>query len=258
LKELSNKKKASRNRGFFFTLRNLLKEFFNLIKISVFNNQCLICESPLIFQDEKYICRECRKSIDAGIEKYNTCNKCSKRIRKGLDICGECDINPPIFERHISYSVYDERLRDLILKSKYKEVKPLLAITIKYYLKTFERFDNIKFDYILPVPMDMGRVRKYNHILAVATTMSKELKINLMKNNLTKIKETEAQAGLTMAKRLKNLNGAFKVMDSGILKNKTVLLIDDVYTTGTTVKKCSEELVKSGAIVYAITLARSI
>ena len=63
---------------------------------------------------------------------------------------------------------------------------------------------------------------------------------------------------LSMAKRLKNLNGAFKLINPDKLRNKTILLIDDVYTTGTTIKKCSEQCIKAGATVYAVTLARSV
>ncbi len=259
LKQLKNKdlkEKALGNRGFFFILRNSIFELIHLIKITLFENKCKLCENDLVFKEEKHICSDCLISIKQ--KPLNTCNRCGKSINRNLEICGECLINPPEYKKHLSFSTYEDRLRDLVLKSKYSMNEPLKAISIQYYIETFSKIHTIKFDYIIPVPMDKGRERKYDHVFEITKILSKKLNIELETDNLIKIKRTEPQAGLTMAKRLKNLNGAFKLNNPDKLSNKTVLLIDDVYTTGTTIKKCSAPLIKAGASVYAITLARSV
>ena len=256
LKQHTNKEKAPGDRGFFFIVKNFILEFINLFKLSLFENNCKICDNDLILQEEKHICIECLSSIKSRPEK--TCNRCGKEIRADLEICGECLINPPSFVRHLSYSTYKEKLRDLILKSKYSEVEPLKQLTIDYYIETYKKIGHIRFDLIIPVPMDHGRDRKYDHIFEIAKILSRKLKIKLEINNLIKTKKTEPQAGLTMTERLKNLNNAFKITNPDKLRNKTILLIDDIYTTGTTIKKCSKPMIKAGATVYAITLARSI
>jgi len=241
---------------FNIRLKDYYSRLIHLIKISLFENKCKLCDVPLVFEEEKHICNDCSKSI--VFNNFNICNRCGKRISRNLQLCGECMINPPSFVRHISFSTYEDKLRDLILKSKYREVKPLRDISINCYIEVFSHFNDINFDYIIPVPMDQGRARNYNHILEIAKVLAVRLRISLEADNLIKIKQTEPQAGLTMAKRLKNLNKAFKLKAPNRLKNKTIIIIDDVYTTGTTIKKCSEPLIRAGATVYAITLARSV
>ncbi len=256
MKKSSNKKEAPSNRGFFFIIKNSLQELINLIKISLFDIKCKICENDLVFKEEKHICNECYNSTKIG--DLPVCRKCGKKIRKDLELCGECLRNPPLYTRHLSFSTYEDKIRELILKSKYREVEPLKNITVKYYLETLKKIKSIKFDFIIPIPMDKSRDREYDHILEITKLLSNKLNINLEINNLIKKKQTEPQAGLSMAKRLKNLNGAFKLINPDKLRNKTILLIDDVYTTGTTIKKCSEPCIKAGATVYAVTLARSV
>ncbi len=237
-------------------IKKIFLELIHLIKITLFENKCKLCENDLVFKEEKHICSDC--SISIKKKPLNTCNQCGKSISRNLEICGECLVNPPIYIKHLSYSTYENRLRDLILRSKYRENEPLKAISIQYYIETFSKINTIKFDYVIPVPMDKGRDREYDHIFEITKILSKKLNIELEINNLVKTKQTEPQAGLTMAKRLKNLNGAFKLNNPEKIKSKTILLVDDVYTTGTTIKKCSAPLIKAGASVYAITLARSI
>ncbi len=87
--------------------------------------------------------------------------------------------------------------------------------------------------------------------------LSKYYDKKLSAKNLVKIKNTEKQSSLNYNKRIKNLNKAFIIKDPEVLTGKKILLIDDVYTTGTTVKKCSLLLKKYSKSIYVATLARS-
>jgi ComF family protein len=111
---------------------------------------------------------------------------------------------------------------------------------------------------MVPVPADRGRKRELNPILALCKRLSRNLGIPLMRKNLIKVKRTEPQVLLSQARRLKNLDGAFRLKDPAAVRKKRIVLVDDVYTTGTTIKKCTQLLKKAGADVVAITLARSI
>ena len=116
-------------------------------------------------------------------------------------------------------------------------------------------------DVIVPVPLHSTRLREreYNQSLLLAHRMSTYLKIPLNYTVLRRIRETPPQTSLTKHERLKNLRRSFVVKTPQSLKGKSILLVDDVYTTGTTVNECAKVLDKAGAEnVYVVTLARMI
>ncbi len=172
-------------------------------------------------------------------------------------LCGECLLNPPIFRKHVSYDKYGGILKKLILRYKYGNIESLKYLWVECYCTLFYAFYNESFDYIIPVPADHGRKREFAHILEVSKLLSSRLNIPILPNNLIKFKQTVPQAGLSRAKRLKNLDNAFKLTKPGIIKGKKILLIDDIYTTGTTIDRCTRLLVQNHAEVCAMTLARS-
>jgi ComF family protein len=167
-------------------------------------------------------------------------------------------VTPPLYRKHFSFSIYDGVLKDLILLFKYGEIKKLKNLIAAYYSEIFNKKICEEFDFLIPVPPDKNRKREFNPIFEIAKVLSKSINVRLLSNRLLKIKKTEPQAGLSRSKRLKNLDGAFVLKKPNRLKGKKVLLIDDVYTTGTTIKQCTKLLIKAGADVVAITLARSI
>lgn len=234
----------------------MIKELLSIVKVTVFQPRCKLCDNILVHRNEEIICNECKSKIKINLEPI--CEKCGKLLHIDGNLCGECLINPPIFRKHISYSIYEEEIKDLILLYKYLEIEKLKKLIASYYIELFYREVDEKFDLIIPVPSDDGRKREYDHILEVSKILSKELGIMLLPGNLKKIKKTLPQAGLSMKKRLNNLNGAFKLNDPVEVRNKKILLIDDVYTTGTTVKKCAGLMKRVKADVIVLTLARSV
>jgi len=234
----------------------VIAELLSIVKVSIFQPRCKLCDNILVSRDEKIICNECKSKIKINLEPV--CRKCGKLLNIDGDLCGECLINPPIFRKHISYSIYEGEIRDLILLYKYLEIEKLKKLIASCYIELFYKKVDEEFDFIIPVPSDDGRKREYDHILEVSKILSKELGIRLLPNNLIKIKRTLPQAGLSMRKRLNNLNKAFKLNDPVEISKKKILLIDDVYTTGTTVKKCAGLMKRVKADVIVLTLARSV
>lgn len=232
------------------------RELFNLIRVSVYKPGCVCCQSLLVFRDEHLVCRACRSKIQPFF--FPVCQYCCKTIREGSDLCGDCSIITPPYRKHVSYTRYDGVIKELIILFKFKNLDGLKVIFEDILVELFRVRLHEDFDWIVPVPADRGRKREINPNLMLSRSISKRLGIPLMARNLIKVKRTEPQVLLSQARRLRNLDGAFAVKRMSVFKNKKVLLLDDVYTTGTTIKKCAILLKKAGADVVAMTLARSV
>jgi ComF family protein len=153
---------------------------------------------------------------------------------------------------------YEGRLRDAILSLKYHKnlgmgnalSQPLIEII---------RTEKWKFDLVIPVPLSAQRhfERGYNQVSQLAFPISLCLGLHYRPAGLRRIRNTASQVGLTGDQRRRNVIGAFQA-DHGIVGGRSVLLVDDVTTTGTTLDECSLALVSAGVkTVYAITLARA-
>jgi competence protein ComFC len=115
------------------------------------------------------------------------------------------------------------------------------------------------YDVILPVPLHNSRKRKrgYNQAEVLSEIVSTFLGKPLLPKVLIKTKNTPPQSGLNKRERSENLKGSFAVTESSLIRGKSVLLVDDVMTTGATIEECSKTLLKHGSEkVYAFTLAR--
>ncbi|MCP5046888.1 MAG: ComF family protein [bacterium] len=240
-------------------LPSLYNEFKRIVQLSLFLSQCRGCGNDLVFREESIICRECKGQITLNHDP--ACSLCGRIMTEQNPQCGECLIQPPPFRKHTSYARYRDLLRELILAYKYGGIEKLKHLFIEYYIRLFNQRirdpESKLFDYIVPVPPDKSRKREFDPILQLAKGLSKELKIPLLPHRLIKIKKTLPQAGLSRAKRLKNLDGAFQLNEPHLIEDKKVLLIDDVYTTGTTMTQCARLLSRQNADVTAMTLGRS-
>jgi len=237
-------------------LFSAFQELFNLVRVSVYQHRCICCQDLLVFKEEQHICRSCRSQIQPFF--FPVCRLCGKSINENGEICGECSINPPPFRKHASYTRYEGVIKELIIYYKFKGIQGLKVLFENLLAELFNSQITGHFDWMVPVPADRGRKRELNPILALCKRLSGNLGIPLMRKNLIKVKKTEPQVLLSQARRLKNLDGAFQLKDPAAVKKKRIVLVDDVYTTGTTIKKCAQLLKKAGADVVAITLARSI
>ena len=121
--------------------------------------------------------------------------------------------------------------------------------------------ETVHVDVIIPVPLSLARLRnrEYNQSLLLADRLSQARNIPFSYDNLVRTRETAPQTELSRAVRLKNLRRAFAVRRPADITGQRILLVDDVFTTGTTVNECAKALRKAGAAdVYVCTLARTI
>lgn len=130
---------------------------------------------------------------------------------------------------------------------------------MKKYINDF----NCKIDYIVSVPMHLSKLRKrgYNQSFLLANDLAKITGIDFIKDLLIKVKNTKRQVGLNISKRKTNLKDSFSVKDKykDIIRGKNILIIDDVFTTGSTINECARILKIYGKVdkVMSLTVAKT-
>ena len=157
---------------------------------------------------------------------------------------------------------YEGVLRLAIHQFKYND-RPQLARPLGLRLAAFARasapdLNGLRFDALLPVPIHAVRRRQrgYNQSERLARVLAGELGLMLLPDALVRTRATRPQVGLTAEERRTNLAGAFAVRRPEAVRGKTLLLIDDVVTTGSSLYECTIALKAYGAkAVYALTLA---
>lgn len=175
-------------------------------------------------------------------------------------LCTSCLDHRPPFESHRSALTYNEASRSLILGFKHADKTHAVQVFVPWLRRAGSEILQDA-DYLLPVPLHYWRLvsRRYNQSALIAQALGKEAEIPALLDVLKRVRATPSQGTLTAKERFKNVKRAFAVDDkkAALIKGKTIVLIDDVYTTGATLKECTKSLLKAGAKnVHALTLAR--
>lgn len=212
----------------------------------------LYCLAQLIYSgDERcVICNEYSE------ESEPLCTSCRKKLRH----CVEGFYIGTSEEKYFVWSVfyYSNIVKELIIRLKYKSDFICGEILAKYMLESVKDI-GLQFDLIAYVPMTKSALknRGYNQSEFLAKYLSRFLDIPVI-GNLIKIMDTKDQIGLNGDERWNNMKTCFKVVENKYIKNKNILLIDDVVTTGATAFHCAQNLRKSGnSKVYILTIAKS-
>ena len=190
--------------------------------------------------------------ICGKIEPEWICNKGSYLLRKEAEAecgCIENFNNQESFSELLYLFNYKGIIRDLILKFKFQSCPYVSKVFVNFLLKNEKIFQKIeKYDTIIPVPISKERKKErgYNQSLVFARELCKYLEnVVLIDNCLYKIKNTVPQSTLTKQQREENIKNAYELKNKQIIKNKKILLIDDIYTTGNTVNECAK-ILKAG------------
>ncbi|MBS3818209.1 ComF family protein [bacterium] len=236
--------------------------FTHLAELIFFPSYCLLCSSFLEQPKERVVCRSCWESLNFRLP--SSCLCCGRFFAPEVEphFCSQCLQNPPPFSLHLSCGEYKGKLKEIILLFKYRGYK-LLGRNLAYFAD--QVLGNEKrlwwgTQVITPVPIHPRRKKErgFNQAQVLAKELSRYERIEFIKGL---IKETHSfpQAGLSMEERSKNVKGTFSVKEGALIKGKVVVLVDDVFTTGATVKECSSVLRKAGAQeVRVITLAQTL
>lgn len=192
------------------------------------------------------LCESCGFPFDFEVEKGSLCAQCLER--------------PPPFEMARSALKYNDTSRDLILGFKHADQTHIVSAFVPWLEKAGGQMLEDA-DILMPVPLHRWRLmaRRYNQAAIMAQELSKETKIPVLLTALKRVRSTASQGHLKAAERHKNVKRAFALDPKANLKGKTIILIDDVYTTGATVKECTKVLLRAGAgKVYVLALARAV
>ena len=240
----------------------------------VFPSVCSICEDPLA--DDCPVCDRCRSDMKF-LREFSSCGKCgapfgffSDENFEGADaplpgseqghLCGRCLRGGFSFEAARSVVFYEGKVRDMIHEFKYQGRLGLEGFLSSLMIGNF-LFPQGGFDLVVPVPMHISklRMREYNQSAVLAHNLARRIGIECDLLTFKKIRDTRPQIEFRNEdERRRNVRGAFSVTDPGSFKGKSILLVDDVFTTGSTSDECAREILKSGASeVSVFTLSRA-
>lgn len=213
--------------------------------LDIKENLCSICKSKLVFIND------CSCSI---------CGRKLELVDKAGNIkrCRECIKHPHYFTRSVSPLSYEGDIKRLIYDFKYNGKNHLYKMFGQLMVEHIVDNDLEHVDLIVPVPLykDREKKRGFNQATLLARYIGKSLKIETDTKNLSRKSQTKALNKLSRSERIKNISGVFDLKDRNIFKDKTILLIDDIYTTGSTVDEISKVLVESDVKkVFVSTLA---
>ena len=223
----------------------------------------------------KYVCKETLNTL-LNLILPAVCYNCNRRIthqkeclcpycfsyleRKKGFLKGEDELGKRYFFKAASMYDYGHISRQLLHVYKYESIKEIGRYfgnqAISVLKADYPEFINV--DGILSVPMHKKRFqdRNYDHVHLIVKIISKALLLNDFSYNITKIVNSPKQSLLDFGDRIKNPENSFKIKDRQVFKDKTLLLIDDIFTTGATVNALCKELTESGVKkVYVFCIA---
>ena len=155
---------------------------------------------------------------------------------------------------------YKNLIRKLLLQYKFSDKSYLDNFWVNVILKSKKLNEMFKnYDIMIPVPMEKNKeqIRGYNQTKLITDIIYKLNKINVFNNILIKTKKTQTQSTLSLEKRYQNIENAFEVKNEQLIKNKKIIIFDDIYTTGATINECIEILKKAKVKkIFVLILAK--
>ena len=235
----------------------------------IYPAKCRCCEHPMRVSRFHYICEECWEKIEyltppwcqtCGMSHQLQDDSVAASVRDTF-ICADCQARPPLYDKLRSIAFYEPTLREVIRLFKYHKklgFAKLLSQLIEAHFPTDLSAD--AYDFLLPVPLHRKRQRDrgFNQAEQIAKGVAKFWKVPVRTDILRRIKYTERQSRLNSPReRVDNIRGAFDVRSPKVIRGCSLLLVDDIFTTGTTVNEILKVLKTAGATrVDVFVLAR--
>ncbi|MBR5236790.1 MAG: ComF family protein [Clostridia bacterium] len=227
----------------------------------IFPDQCIFCGSILGYcKSQLCICPDCAKKITFSDE-VDTCRLCGRQMPdEEMPLCPTCQSHRHYFNRAVSCASYKDDIREAVLRFKFgnctdyaRTFAAMMVRRIRPLCKTYG------FDLTVCAPLSKASMneRGYNQAALLAKPIAKALGLAYCEKAFIKTKETPKQSTLNYIQRMKNVENVFALdKDPSYFAGKTILLIDDVLTTGATADALSKLLKAAGAkIVVVATLA---
>ena len=222
--------------------------------------QCLLCGK--ILQGRNGLCEDCFSKI--SFISAPLCRKCGHPLPHGTSVlsCPNCvNDNKNPFQMQRSMVYYDDGSRPLITNFKFHDRTENASFLAGWLYTAGHDIWQNGVDVLIPVPLHQARLhhRKFNQSALLCKELSKLTKIPTDYTSLIRCKNTKPQVECNGNARRHNIKGAFQVTKQNKIEGKRIVLVDDVMTTGSTLRECGEVLLKAGALsVDALTVARVI
>lgn len=226
----------------------------------IFPARCPVCDRPVRYQERREgICLECRRKLP--LIKNNRCFKCGRMLGEDeKEFCADCLKRRGVhfYEKGLALCSYDDVMRGSLYKMKYHGRREYAEVygrlLAQYFGSTVKRAGA---EGIIPVPLHPKRQRErgYNQAALLAKTFGRETGIPVYEDFLVRTLHTPPMKSLSTAERQNNLKKAFKIGQNDV-KLKVTIVIDDIYTTGSTIDAVAKLLLEAGTLrVFFITLA---
>ena len=213
-------------------IKNFLLDLF-------FPKFCFSCQ-----REGEYLCLDCQATLEiSGIHQ-------KEKLSNLNDLYFATDYQKPLVKNLIQRFKYEPFIKEL--------AKPLTSLIIEHFQLLDQKPDFSDF-VLIPVPLEKKKLkwRGFNQAEEIGKELSKFFRISLLNNVLAKIKETPAQVDLSEEERKENIRNAFSIKNGGQILGRKILLVDDIYTTGSTLTECAKVLKEAGAKeIIGIVIAR--
>ena len=219
----------------------------DLILDLIYPPRCMVCNSLIRIDHPRWLCIECKDKLEhiSG----QVCKKCSRPVEKGKSLCANCVGKDFYFYKNSAVYEYGDSIKSIIYKFKYGN-SPYMGKGISKLMELrygVEFFSGV--DYLVAVPIHKKRMKErgFNQSIIMANELSKLVGVKCLNNVLIRKKYTEPQSTLSQDERYDNLKDAFEINKNFDIKSKNIMLVDDIFTTGSTIDACAEILIKNGA-----------
>lgn len=258
-------------------LRSTPVRALNSVSTVLLPSPCRLCGAPLAELSAVPICSSCWSHLRP--QSGPLCARCGEHL--GLEssnqsgqlpvLCRICRFSEPPFALAVAYGFYQDELRSLLHLLKYSRIEPLArrlgALLAPRVLAIPDLPSSLL---VVPVPLHRSRrrTRGFNQAELLAQALARslrhqnpQLRLQLAPSALARSRATESQAGLSPRQRRANMRGAFSISGTNpqaLIAGRSILLVDDIYTTGATARACAQALRKTGAAsVHVATVARA-
>ena len=221
----------------------------------IFPPLCFTCNKRLKNKN-RIICTDCNRDL---VWLKNVCPVCGNKLERGH--CSYCSSNDWYFDRTVSLFAYTNVVQKLIHALKYKDLIRIVNL-FREYLIVFlnNKLDREQVDIVTPVPIHRVRRRSrgYNQAELISTAVADILEKPHLPHLLRRIKYTKTQTKLNREERKRNVAAVFSINKASGIQGKNILLVDDVFTTGSTVNSISGLLKEEGCEkVFVLTISHA-
>lgn len=240
----------------------MLKAIPDALISLLYPQSCGICKQSVENSDDGVACRDCWDRTKIFSDRDILCSKCGAFLGEAKHpietFCRRCDDH--FYDSARAVGVYENALAAVVIHLK--DVPGVTKTTRKHLIDSFARQSFVDIDLIVPVPLSKRRLleRGFNQAAILARILAKQSNIPLDEHSLVRSVHTPMhRAAMDKKAREMTVKDVFTVIRPNLIAGKNVLLIDDVFTSGSTASHCAKVLKKNGAgSVNVLTLARAV